>query len=217
MEHVEFYDPRDSVTIYERKLPHWSQAGTLCFITFRTFDSLPVSVIKRFHADRRNWLRLHGVNPDAQDCKERLAQLDKRLREEFWRTFSERWNLELDACQGECHLRRPEFSKIVADSLHHFENDRYLLTDYVVMPNHVHLLAAFPTDEAMLLQCESWKHFTATQINRLLGRKGRFWQQDGFDHLVRSLEEFEYYRGYILNNPSRAGLQTTDYRHYSAQ
>ena len=69
------------------------------------------------------------------------------------------------------------------------------------MPNHVHVLAAFPTEEAMLEQCESWKRFTARQINRLLNRRGRFWQQDVFDHLVRSPEEFERLRAYIAENP----------------
>jgi type I restriction enzyme R subunit len=58
--------------------------------------------------------------------------------------------------------------------LRHFDGVRYELSDFVVMPNHVHILAAFPTSDAMLQQCEAWKHFTATKINRVLGVKGRF-------------------------------------------
>jgi putative transposase len=83
------------------------------------------------------------------------------------------------------------------------------------MPNHVHLLAAFPDEEAMLAQCESWKHYTATQINRRLGENGRFWQQDGFDHLVRSEEQWEYLRRYIAANPARARLSEGEYLHFS--
>lgn len=74
------------------------------------------------------------------------------------------------------------------------------------MPNHVHLLAAFPGDDAMLKQCESWKHWQATRINRLIGASGRFWQQDGFDHLIRSTEQFDHLRKYIANNPVKAKL-----------
>ena len=85
------------------------------------------------------------------------------------------------------------------------------------MPNHVHVLAAFPDEESMLKQCESWKHFTAMQINRQLGRKGRFWQQDGFDHLVRSERQFEHLRRYIAENPTRAGLQPGEYLHESKE
>jgi putative transposase len=112
-------------------------------------------------------------------------------------------------------LRRPELGQIVAKSLKHFDGDRYDLTDFVVMPNHVHLLAAFRDAEQMLEQCESWKHYTATQINRRLSRKGRFWQQDGFDHLVRSLEQFEYLRTYIADNPTKAKLRLGEFVHES--
>ena len=91
----------------------------------------------------------------------------------------------------------------------------YELTDYIVMPNHVHLLAAFPDSPAMLDQCESCKRFTATRINRQLNRKGRFWQHDGFDHLVRSVEQFEYLRGYIAQNPIKARLKHSECRHKS--
>ena len=86
---------------------------------------------------------------------------------------------------------------------------------YVFMTNHVHVLAAFRDEEAMLTQCESWKHFTATKINRVLRRKGRFWQQDGFDHLVRSLDQFLHFRRYIAENPQRAHLHDGEFLHFS--
>jgi type I restriction enzyme R subunit len=104
---------------------------------------------------------------------------------------------------------------IVADSLKHFDNIRYILTDFVVMSNHVHLLAAFDDPEQMLAQCESWRHYTAVKINRRLGRHGRFWQQDGFDHLVRSMEQFEWLRRYVAQNPATARLTPGEYLHDS--
>ena len=97
-------------------------------------------------------------------------------------------------------------AQIVADSLLKFDGDRYELTNFVVMPNHVHLLAAFRDEEAMLTQCEGWKHFQAVQINRAIGASGRFWQQDGFDHLVRSEEQFAHFQRYLADNPRKAGL-----------
>jgi len=36
--------------------------------------------------------------------------------------------------------------------------------DFVVMPNHVHLLAAFPTVDAMKAACDSWLHYSAFRI-----------------------------------------------------
>ncbi len=108
-------------------------------------------------------------------------------------------------------LRRHDLAQIVSDSLRKFDGERYELTDLVVMPNHVHLLAAFPNEEAMLKQCESWKHWQATQINRAIGASGRFWQQDGFDHLVRSSEQFDHLRRYIADNPKKARLAAGEF------
>ncbi len=212
---IQFLDPRQDVQIAERRLPHWSQAGVVCFITWRTWDSIPKPVLESWLADRRRFLQKVGVDDAATDWKKRIQSLPPPIRAEFCRTFSDRWDDELDACRGACALRCLELARIVANSLHHFDGDRYELADYVVMPNHVHLLVAFPSEDAMLVQCESWKHFTATRINRALERKDRFWQQDGFDHLVRSTEEFEYLRRYIADNPRRARLPDGEYIHYS--
>ncbi len=212
---IQFFDPKQDVQIAERRLPHWSQAGVLCFVMWRTWDSIPKPVLQPWLDDRRRFLQRLGIDDAADDWRNRVQSLPPSTRAEFYRTFSERWNDELDTCHGTCVLRRPELAKIVANSLHHFEGDRYELTDLVVMPNHVHLLVAFPSEDAMLVQCESWKHFTATRINRELERKDRFWQQDGFDHLVRSTEGFEYLRRYIADNPQRARLRDGEYIHYS--
>ncbi len=85
------------------------------------------------------------------------------------------------------------------------------------MPNHVHLIAAFNDPQQLLKQCESWKHYTATQINRRLHRHGRFWQQDEFDHLIRTVEQFEYLRQYIAANPVKARLREGEFVHMSKE
>src|SRR5262249_62033808 len=92
-----------------------------------------------------------------------------------------------------------------------FDGQRYCMGDFVVMPNHVHLLAVFPTAAAMKEQCDSWLHYTAFQINRVIGERGKFWQQEPFDHLVRSLEQYEYLRTYIADNPRKAKLHPGEY------
>lgn len=151
----------------------------------------------------------------ALPWRSQLQSLDPALVQQFQRLISDRWNERLDQCHGARVLRRAHLTQLVGNSLHHFDGDRYDLADFVIMPNHVHKLAAFPGEDAMLAQCDSWKHFTAIQINRLLGRQGRFWQQDGVDHLVRSLEQFEYFRRYIADNPQCAHLRPGEYIHYS--
>ncbi|WP_425616715.1 transposase [Anatilimnocola sp. NA78] len=212
---VELFDPAADVEIVERNLPHWSQAGTITFITFRTHDSLPTAVIERWLSQRDAWLRQHDIDASRPDWKRQLSKLDSRLAREFRDAFWNRWHDALDSCHGNCELRNAKLAKIVADSLQHFDDVRYQLVDYVVMPNHVHLLCSFANATDMLAQCDSWKHFTAVQINRQLGRSGRLWQQDAFDHLVRSEEQFQFLRHYIAANPTQAQLQTGEFLHYS--
>jgi type I restriction enzyme R subunit len=214
---MQVFDPSQDYAVIERRLPHWTQAGTITFITWRTWDSMPEKIVTRWQAERNELLLRYGIDANADDWEQRLRRLSMEAFREVQLKLSDRWNDHLDECHGSCVLRRPELATIVADSLRHFDQERYVLTDFVVMPNHVHVMAAFPDENAMLAQCESWKHFTARKINRILGSAGRLWQQDGFDHLVRSVEQFERLRVYFADNPRRAALKDGEYLHYSSQ
>jgi REP element-mobilizing transposase RayT len=117
----------------------------------------------------------------------------------------------LDRGYGACLLRDQTLAEEVASALRHFDGDRYELGDFVIMPNHVHLLVCLHGTIEIQKQCRSWKRFSAGKINKLLGNSGRFWQEESFDHLVRSLAQFEKYRCYIAENPFKAKLQSGDY------
>ncbi len=259
---LQCFDPKQDHTIAWKRLPHWAQAGTVCFITWRTADSLPKEVIGRLNQRRQEILREQlgstGISvagatelrrrvapaariPTAEladtDWKQALAKLPPALRGKLhWLLFTV-WGEQLDAAAGACVLRKPELSEIVMKSLLHFDNDRYVLTDAVVMPNHVHLLVAFREEDMLLTQCTSWKHYTAVQINRWLKANlsrgttelrspvvprpgtpptdGEFWQVEQFDHLVRSPEDFDKYRHYIADNPRQAGLPEGSFRYFT--
>ena len=155
---------RRRLTSLSEDSPIGRRPARLCFVTWRTCDSIPQPVLRRWHADRELWLVRHNVDPKAANWKEQLHQLDRRLQSEFAKTFSERWHRQLDACHGNCVLRRQDCSAIVADSLLHFDGSRYELTDFIVMPNHVHLLVAFTDEEGMLAQCEGWKRFPSEAV-----------------------------------------------------
>lgn len=183
-----------------RCLPHWSQPGAVCFVTWRTADSLPLETLKRLEAERVAW---RSANPQSPPV-------------EYRRASQRGYETALDRGIGACPLRDPACAAIVADALRHFDGERYVLLDFVVMPNHVHVLAAFADGDAMRRQCESWKKFTAGVLNRRLGRSGRFWQSESFDHIVRSDDQFSRIRRYIADNPTRAGLADGEFLHYSA-
>jgi type I restriction enzyme R subunit len=205
----EVFDPKADLHIYEHCRPHWSQAGAVVFITFRTADSIPRTVIEHWERQKQDWLKRRGYGPG--DSSLILKELTEQERVEFNQEFHRCREMFLDTCHGRCLLKRQELGRIVAESLFHFDGQRYRLGDFVVMPNHVHLLAAFPSAEGMKEQCDSWLHFTAFQINKALGEKGKIWQQEPFDHLVRSIAQYEYLRQYIADNPRKAGLREGEY------
>lgn len=214
MPDLQFFDPQQDRTIVWRNLPHWAQAGTVAFITWRTADSLPAEVQERITFERHRLLLDRGIDPGG-DWKGALAKLPEVDRGRVQWGLFRIWDGALHQGQGACVLADPELSKLVGDSLMHFDGDRYVLTDYVVMPNHVHLLAAFHDEDSMLKQCTSWKRYTAREINRRLKQSCEFWQVEPFDHLVRSPEQFEHYRRYIKENPQHARLSEGQYRWYS--
>jgi putative transposase len=198
--------------IDEHIRPHWSQAGAVVFITFRTADSIPREVIERWDRQKQEWFRRRGMDRTTH-WSIAVLTLTETERAEFQRTFQRCREAYLDSRHGRCLLKRPELAKIVADSLLHFDGQRYRMGDFIVMPNHVHLLAVFPNVEAMKAQCDSWLHYTALRINQSIGERGKFWQREPFDHLVRSVKQYEYLKRYIAENPREAGLVTGEY-HY---
>ena len=206
----ELFDPTTEFAIHEHCRPHWSQAGAVVFITFRTADSIPKEVLQRWEREKRDWLIRNGIDSD-QHWSGVVPTLEPDLQRKFKRTFNRHREDFLDTCQGECVLQRLDLAQIVHDSLLYFDGDRYRMGDFIVMPNHVHLLCAFSSEEALVTQCDSWLHFTARQINLKLGRKGKFWQQEPFDHLVRSPEQYEYLRKYIRENGIKAGMRKDQY------
>jgi REP element-mobilizing transposase RayT len=210
----ELFDPTDDVQITAGNLPHWYQPGVTYFITFRTEDSIPTAVADGWRRRRTDWLKAHGIDPGIGDWGVRLRVLSEEQRREFHTTFSREFLEYLDRGHGECVLKRPELAGIVASSFHHFDGRRYHLGDFVVMPNHVHILVCLLGATELGAVCYSWKKFTAGAINRELGRTGRFWQEESFDHLVRTPEQFDHLRHYIAENPRKAGLSTGEYLHW---
>ena len=211
----ELIDPNGELTVREGKLPHWFQPGVTYFVTFRTEDSVPQKLLRAWHKRRDEWLRCNGFDPSSLTWKARLRESPDAEREYNTRFTREFMNY-LDRGYGACLLRDERFSNVVAKSLRSFDGVRYLLADFVVMPNHVHLLACLIGETEIERQCKSWKRFMATEINREFGRRGRFWQEECFDHLVRSNSQFEYLQRYIAENPVKARLQPVEYLLHSS-
>jgi len=53
---------------------------------------------------------------------------------------------------------------------------------------------------------KSIKGISAREANKILGRKGSFWQSESFDHIVRDEDELNRIVKYVIYNPVKAGL-----------
>ena len=81
----------------------------------------------------------------------------------------------------------------------------------VVMPDHVHLLLTPLRDASGNLYSlveilQGIKGASAHSVNRALRRSGPVWQEESFDHVLRSEESFEEKVEYVRQNPVRRGL-----------
>ena len=209
-----FFDPFAPTVITHRNLPHWEQPGVCYFLTFRTADSLPTELLRDFNMERGYWLEAHGIDPTSDDWHLHIAGLPEADRKSYNERFSSLIQKNLDAGHGECLLQTNEVRSIVAECFHHFDGVRYVLGDFVIMPNHVHLLVQFVGSGRLKRQMYAWKRFTARQINKHLNRTGHFWQGESYDHIVRSEAQWMAYRRYIADNPLKAKLDEGCFTHH---
>jgi REP element-mobilizing transposase RayT len=110
----------------------------------------------------------------------------------------------LDKGHGGAHLREHAAARIVADAIRFFDETRYRLYAWCVMPSHVHVVAE-PYDGLGAI-VRSWKAYTAARINALLGLRGRLWAHDYFDRFMRTDEQLQTTIAYVERNPVTAGL-----------
>jgi REP-associated tyrosine transposase len=78
---------------------------------------------------------------------------------------------------------------------------------YVIMPDHVHLFCSAEMDAKPLPKfVQAWKQWTSKRITRELDVTGPVWQEQFFDHVLRSSESYRQKWDYFRQNPARAGL-----------
>ena len=111
----------------------------------------------------------------------------------------------LEEGRGECLLRDPQAASIAADAIRFLDGERYVLHAWCLMPNHAHAALTVCGERLPTEIMGSWKSFSAKEINKALGRRGEFWQEEGFDHLVRGPHSFDRICRYVWDNPSALG------------
>jgi REP element-mobilizing transposase RayT len=211
----------------ERNLPHWHPPGATLFVTFRLAGTIPQSTLRLYDAQKKWWQaetkRILSLKLKADQAE--LAAHEKRLQD-FRRQWFVKFEETLHQAQtGPTWLKDESVAEIVVEALHHRDGDVYRLDAYCLMPNHVHtvfapFLSAEELREVLLPEglrflsrnqpldviMKSLKGWTAWKSNRALGRRGAFWEEESYDHVVRDDAEYLRIVSYVLENPVKAGL-----------
>ncbi len=112
------------------------------------------------------------------------------------------WFFITICCQtrGRNQLCTPDTTAgLIEDAAFYHRQQRWILHLFLLMPDHLHMIAGFPQEENMSEVIRSWKRLTAK-------RADISWQRNYFDHRVRPDEGLHLKSEYIRQNPVRAGL-----------
>jgi putative transposase len=209
-----FFDPEVDLIESVRNLPHRDQTGALTFVTFRLADSMPNHIVAGWHRDIEHWLQERGLGgksvDDVLDSTDVACSVKKELRKFKY----SQWHGHLDDCHGDCLLRKPALAAEIGKSLLHFDDERYDVERFIIMPNHVHVLIQMRSSYDLRKQFREIQRYSARQINRLIERSGELWQGEPFDHIVRSEEQFLYLQKYIRDNPVKGRVPEGEYLYW---
>jgi REP element-mobilizing transposase RayT len=179
------------------RLPHWEKEEGLYFITFHLADSLPHSVLAKI-AERQRILAA------AKQDNAHLLPEQKALLAGYSHTRIEEY---FDRGAGSCPFLDNRIAGAMAAALHFREGKHYRLLAWSVMPNHVHVVARLFPGQELAKIVKAWKSFSAKAANFALKRKGRFWQREYYDRLIRNGDELGRAIRYVVENPAKAGLE----------
>jgi len=100
---------------------------------------------------------------------------------------------------------------------HYRDRRNYLLHEFVVMPDHFHLLIspALSLERSMQLIKGGFSY----RAKKELGFAGEIWEKSFYDRRVRGDEDYYNFKQYIRQNPIKRGLVSVlaDYPYSSAR
>ena len=174
-------------SFHRRNLPHLYYDKGIYFITYRLINSIPQNIIVELKNEERN-----SKITKSKKFRRMLQKYDKALA-----------SGEMD----EKYLSNPIVAEACKKTLHFSDGKDYQLICYTIMPNHIHLIfELLPENRGISKIMQSIKRISAMESNKILKRKGSFWQDESYDHLVRDDVELYFLIKYVLMNPVAAGL-----------
>ncbi|HVT27985.1 MAG TPA: transposase [Lacipirellulaceae bacterium] len=101
-------------------------------------------------------------------------------------------------------------AKIILDAWQYVRSkDRIKILAFCIMLDHFHLAICLMPGESISKLMQDTAKFTSRKLNRLLNRRGTFWQEGFHDHRCRDVDDLHERSLYVEHNPVRKGLVTT--------
>ena len=102
-------------------------------------------------------------------------------------------------------FRVEERARLLIDVLLDYRNQgKYLLHEFVVMPDHIHVLLTPAPEIALERAVQFLKGGYSYRLRQT--EKIQVWQQSFTNHRIRNEEDYERHCGYVRMNPVRARL-----------
>jgi len=101
-------------------------------------------------------------------------------------------------------FRNERWAELFVKVLGGYRPERFLLHDFVVMPDHFHVLIT--PQESLEKAVQFIKGGFSFQAKKAFEWKGDIWIAGFSDHRIRDDEDFEVHRRYINRNPVKARL-----------
>ncbi len=93
---------------------------------------------------------------------------------------------------------------------------KFQLHDFVIMPDHVHLLMTLPGNMTIEKAMQLIKGGFSYRLKKEFGFQGEVWQRGFSEVRINDGQSFLQHREYIVQNPVKAGLvDTADQYPYS--
>jgi putative transposase len=109
------------------------------------------------------------------------------------------------------------WARLLIDTFYHYRGSAYLLHEFVVMPDHVHVLLTPETSLEKTVQFI--KGGFSYRAKREFGSNMEIWQKGFSDHRIRDGSDYRIHQIYIHQNPVRKHLceRAEEYRYSSAR
>jgi putative transposase len=108
---------------------------------------------------------------------------------------------------GRALLQSERNAMLLVDVLRTYAAARkFEVHDFVVMPDHVHLLITVHEDTTIERAVQSIKGGFSYRLRKEFGCEGEVWQRGFSEVRVNDVESYRRHREYIAQNPVKAGL-----------